>query len=49
MYAIRSYYVAAAMLTEALLQKLMNKRITVSDGSAALTGLLLALNSYNFV
>ncbi len=36
--------VAAAMLTEALLQKLMNKRITVSDGSAALTGLLLALN-----
>lgn len=36
--------VAAAMLTEALLQKLMNKKITVSDGSAALTGLLLALN-----
>ena len=36
--------VAAAMLTEALLQKLMNKKITVSDGSAALSGLLLALN-----
>ncbi len=36
--------VAAAMLTEALLQKLMHKKITVSDGSAALTGLLLALN-----
>lgn len=36
--------VAAAMLAEALLQKLMNKKITVSDGSAALTGLLLALN-----
>jgi electron transport complex protein RnfD len=36
--------VAAAMLTEALLQKLMHKKVTVSDGSAALTGLLLALN-----
>lgn len=36
--------VAAAMLAEALLQKLMNKKIAVSDGSAALTGLLLALN-----
>jgi electron transport complex protein RnfD len=36
--------VAAAMLAEALLLKLMHKKITVSDGSAALTGLLLALN-----
>ena len=36
--------VAAAVGTEALLQKLMKKKITVSDGSAAVTGLLLALN-----
>lgn len=35
--------VVAAMLTEALCQKLMNRPITVCDGSAALTGLLLAL------
>lgn len=35
---------AAAVATEALLQKLMKKKITVSDGSAAVTGLLLALN-----
>jgi len=36
--------VAAAMLAEALLQLLMHKKVTVSDGSAAVTGLLLALN-----
>jgi len=36
--------IAAAVGTEALLQKLMHKKITVSDGSAAVTGLLLALN-----
>ncbi len=36
--------VAAAVGTEALLQKLMHKKITLSDGSAAVTGLLLALN-----
>jgi electron transport complex protein RnfD len=35
---------AAAVGTEALLQKLMKKKVTVSDGSAAVTGLLLALN-----
>ena len=36
--------VASAMVSEALLQKLMRKKVTVSDGSAAVTGLLLALN-----
>lgn len=36
--------VATAMLAEALLQKLMHKKVTISDGSAAVTGLLLALN-----
>ncbi len=36
--------VAAAVLAEALLQLLMHKKVTVSDGSAAVTGLLLALN-----
>ncbi|NLT98335.1 MAG: RnfABCDGE type electron transport complex subunit D [Christensenellaceae bacterium] len=35
---------AAAVATEALLQKLMKKKITITDGSAAVTGLLLALN-----
>ena len=32
------------MATEAICQKLMKKPVTISDGSAALTGLLLALN-----
>ena len=36
--------VASAVLAEALLQKFMGRKITVSDGSAAVTGLLLALN-----
>jgi electron transport complex protein RnfD len=36
--------VAAAIATEAVIQKLMHKKVTVSDGSAAVTGLLLALN-----
>ncbi|MGI5839646.1 MAG: RnfABCDGE type electron transport complex subunit D [bacterium] len=34
----------AAVLTEAVFQKLRNKPITVLDGSAAVTGILLALN-----
>ncbi len=36
--------VAFAVLTELVLQLFMNKKVTVSDGSAAVTGLLLALN-----
>lgn len=36
--------VAAAVATEAILQLLMKKKVTISDGSAAVTGLLLALN-----
>jgi electron transport complex protein RnfD len=36
--------VATAILTEALLQLLMKKKVTALDGSAAVTGLLLALN-----
>ena len=36
--------VATAVLTEFLLQKLMKRKVTALDGSAALTGLLLALN-----
>lgn len=35
---------ASAVLTEYVYQKLMKKRVTISDLSAALTGLLLALN-----
>lgn len=35
---------ASAVLTEYIYQKLMKKRVTISDFSAALTGLLLALN-----
>jgi len=35
---------AAAVATEAALQLLMKKKITIMDGSAAVTGLLLALN-----
>ncbi len=35
---------ATAVLTEAIIQKLCKKKISVDDGSAALTGLLLALN-----
>lgn len=36
--------VAAAVATEAVYQKLMHKKVTVTDFSAAVTGLLLALN-----
>lgn len=36
--------VATAVLTEAIIQKLMKKPITVNDLSAVVTGLLLALN-----
>jgi electron transport complex protein RnfD len=36
--------IAAAMGTEAILQKLMRKPITVADCSAMITGILLALN-----
>ena len=35
---------AAAVLTEYMYEKLMHRPITIADGSAALTGLLLALN-----
>jgi electron transport complex protein RnfD len=35
---------AVAIATEALLQLLMKKKVTIMDGSAAVTGLLLALN-----
>jgi len=35
--------VASAMLAEALIQKLLRKPITIADGSAAVSGLLLAL------
>lgn len=38
------FSVVFAMLTEAVIQRLMHKKVTVSDGSAAVTGLLLALN-----
>ncbi|HHV18490.1 MAG TPA: RnfABCDGE type electron transport complex subunit D [Thermoanaerobacterales bacterium] len=34
----------AAVLTEAIFQKLRNKPITIADGSALVTGMLLALN-----
>ncbi len=36
--------IASAVLFEALAQRVMGRRITISDGSAVLTGLLLALN-----
>ncbi len=35
---------AAAVLTEYIYEKLMHKKITIGDFSAAVTGLLLALN-----
>ena len=35
--------VATAVATEAIIQKLMRKKITVSDGSAVITGMLLAM------
>lgn len=36
--------VASCLIAEALIQKLSHKKISVNDGSAALTGLLLAYN-----
>ena len=36
--------IIAAVLTEAIIQKLMKKPITVKDGSAVVTGILLAFN-----
>ena len=36
--------VAAAVLTEFVYEKLMHKKVTIQDMSAAVTGLLLALN-----
>lgn len=38
------FCIAVCLATEAVCQKLMKKPITIADGSAALTGLLLALN-----
>ena len=35
--------VATAVATEAILQRLMHKEVTVSDGSAVITGMLLAM------
>jgi len=47
-FGLRALYVmaaavASAVAAEALCQKLMGRKITIHDGSAALTGLLLAL------
>ncbi|MDD5680421.1 MAG: RnfABCDGE type electron transport complex subunit D, partial [Candidatus Omnitrophica bacterium] len=36
--------ILTCIITEALIQKMTNKKISVRDGSAALTGLLLAYN-----
>ncbi|MBN1542608.1 RnfABCDGE type electron transport complex subunit D [candidate division KSB1 bacterium] len=41
---IMAISMAAAVLTEAIIQKAMKKPITVADGSALLTGMLLAFN-----
>ena len=41
---IMLFCILISMATEAICQKLMKKPVTISDGSAALTGLLLALN-----
>ncbi len=38
------FAVIAAIITEAVIQKLMKKNVTITDGSAVLTGLLLAYN-----
>jgi electron transport complex protein RnfD len=48
-FGIRSLYVIlvsvlSAIATEGLMQKLQGKKITLSDGSVAITGLLLAYN-----
>ena len=36
--------IISCVLTEAVMQKMLGKKITISDGSAVLTGLLLAFN-----
>jgi electron transport complex protein RnfD len=36
--------IVSAVVTEAVFQKVRNKPVTIGDGSAAITGLLLALN-----
>ncbi|MGE4357100.1 MAG: RnfABCDGE type electron transport complex subunit D, partial [Candidatus Omnitrophota bacterium] len=36
--------ITSALLTEAVIQKLRHKKITISDGSCFITGLLLAYN-----
>lgn len=36
--------IAASVICEAVMQKMLGKKITISDGSAVLTGLLLAFN-----
>jgi len=36
--------IAAAVLTEFVLQRLLRKKVTIADGSAVLTGLLLGMN-----
>ncbi len=41
------YGVLAAVLTEALIQKFRKKEITVNDGSAVLTGMLVAFNIHS--
>lgn len=38
------YTIAAAVITEALIQKLRKQPVTISDGSAVVTGMLLAFN-----
>ena len=42
--AIVCFAVAAAVATEALIQRLLKKEVTINDGSAVITGLLVALN-----
>jgi len=41
--AVVSLSVAACMISEALMQKLLGRPVTIRDGSAALTGVLLAM------
>jgi len=43
-FAVISVCIVSAVLTEVAMQKLMGREITVADGSAFLTGLLLAFN-----
>jgi len=38
------YAVAAAVITEALIQKLRNVPVTISDGSAVVTGIYVVIN-----